>query len=125
MIRTLHPGKGINIKNGYHSYPNISPGSNGAGMIRWNSSLNCFEINDGVVWRQLTMNEPTIELSSDFQTVIEWAQAQMNKERIREERIKNNPALYKAYTAIKRAEEHFEILEKIIGEDNCVQYHPV
>ena len=125
MIKQVHSGKGINVINNYNSYPHISPGSNGAGMVRWNSNSNCFEVNDGAVWRQITMSDPTIELSSDAISAIEWAQAQMFKERMREERIKNNPALQKAYEAIQRAEANYDILDKIIGEKNSVQHHPV
>jgi len=125
MIKQIYSGKGINLINNYNSYPYISPGSNGAGMVRWNSNLNCFEVNDGAVWRHITMSDPIIELSSDVISAIEWAQAQMYKERMREERIKNNPALQKAYEAIQRAEANYDILDKIIGEKNSVQHHPV
>jgi len=125
MIKQVHPGKGINISNSYNSYPYISPGSNGAGMVRWNGSSNCFEVNDGAVWMKLQMSDPTIELSLNSIAAIEWALAQMYKERMREERIKNNPALQKAYEAIQRAEANFDILDKIIGEENSVQHHPV
>jgi hypothetical protein len=121
MIKQIHPGKGINISNSYNSHPYISPGSNGAGMLRWNSSFNCFEVNDGAVWMKLQMSEPTIELSPNSQAAIEWAQAQMFKERMREERIKNNPALQKAYDAIKRAEANFDILATIAGECDELQ----
>jgi len=125
MIKQVHSGKGINVINNYNSYPHISPGSNGAGMVRWNSNSNCFEVNDGAVWRHITMSDPTIELSPNSIAAIEWAQAQMYKERMREERIKNNPALQKAYEAIQRAEANYDILDKIIGEENSVQHHPV
>jgi len=125
MIKQVHSGKGINIINNHNSYPHISPGSNGAGMVRWNSNSNCFEVNDGAVWRHITMSDPTIELSPNSIAAIEWAQAQMYKERMREERIKNNPALQKAYEAIQRAEANYDILDKIIGEENSVQHHPV
>jgi hypothetical protein len=125
MIKQVHSGWGINVINNHNSYPYISPGSNGAGMVRWNSNSNCFEVNDGAVWMKLQMSDPTIELSPNSQAAIEWAQAQMFKERMREERIKNNPALQKAYDAIKRAEANYDILDKIIGEDNSVQHHPV
>ena len=121
MIKQVYPGKGINVSNSYTSYPHISPGSNGAGMVRWNGSSNCFEVNDGAVWMKIQMSDPTIELSPNSIAAIEWAQAQMYKERMREERIKNNPALQKAYEAIQRAEANFDILATIAGEYDELQ----
>jgi hypothetical protein len=117
MIRQIHSGKGIQVSNNHNSYPSISAGSSGAGMLRWNSNMNCIEVNDGSVWMKLQMSDPTIELSPNSLSVIEWAQAQMYKERMREERIKKNPALQKAYEAIQRAEENFDILDKIVGNE--------
>ena len=42
---------------------------------------------------------------------------QERKEKEREELIKNNPALQKAYEAIKKAEENFDIISKFVEND--------
>jgi len=117
MIRQIHSGRGIQVSNNHNSYPYVSPGSSGAGMLRWNPNMNCIEVNDGSVWMKLQMSEPTIELSPNSLAAIEWAQAQMYKEKMREERIKKNPALQKAYEAVQRAEANFDILDKIVGNE--------
>ncbi len=36
--------------------PYISPGASGAGMLRWNSGMNCMEVNDGNSWQQTKQN---------------------------------------------------------------------
>ena len=48
--------------------------------------------------------------------MLDWAREHRNKELARELKIKNNPALQKAYEAIKRAEENFDLLEAIAGD---------
>ena len=127
MIHSINAGNGLTVSNNYTNYPYISPGSQGAGMIRWNSNMNCMEVNDGAVWKQFTMSNPTVELAPDAMSAVKWAEDQMIKERTRQERIQNNPALRKAYEAIQRAEANYDILDKIIGEGerDQVQHHPV
>ena len=127
MIHSINAGNGLTVSNNYINYPYISPGSQGAGMIRWNSNMNCMEVNDGAVWKQFTMTNPTVELAPDAMAAVKWAEDQMIKERTRQERIQNNPALRKAYEAIQRAEANYDILDKIVGEGERgqVQHHPV
>ncbi len=116
MIKNLTGGFGITISGSMNSDPYISPGSVGAGMLRWNPNMNCMEVNDGNTWKQLTWNFPTIELDSNTKAIVMWAQKKMQEDTIRQQRIKDNPALQKAYEAIKRAEANFDILDKIAGE---------
>jgi hypothetical protein len=127
VIHSINAGNGLTVSNNYINYPYISPGSQGAGMIRWNSNMNCMEVNDGAVWKQFTMTNPTVELAPDAMAAVKWAEDQMIKERTRQERIQNNPALRKAYEAIQRAEANYDILDKIVGEGERgqVQHHPV
>ncbi len=116
MIKSLTGGFGISISGSMSSDPYISPGSAGAGMIRWNPNMNCMEVNDGNMWKQITWSFPTIELDSNAKSVIQWAMQKMQEDSLRQQRIRDNPALQKAYEAIKRAEANFDILDKIAGE---------
>jgi hypothetical protein len=127
VIHSINAGNGLTVSNNYTSYPYISPGSQGAGMLRWNSNTNCMEVNDGAVWKQIAMSSPTVELAPDAMSAVKWAEDQMIKERTRQERIQNNPALRKAYEAVQRAEANYDILDKIVGEGERgqVQHHPV
>lgn len=95
----------------------ISPGSVGAGMMRYNPNMNCIEVNDGSMWKQLGMSYATVELSPDAESILEWARTQRTLEMNRKTLIKNNPALQKAYEAIQRAEANFDILSKFVEND--------
>ena len=115
--------KGINSSSRYISVsggiPNntyISPGAVGCGMLRWNPNMSCLEVNDGNSWKTLEMSYATIELNHEAASLMEWARTERDKQWARESKMKNNPALKKAYEAMLRAEENYELLESIAGD---------
>lgn len=116
MIKGINTsGRYITVSGGISANPYISPGSVGAGMMRWNTNTNCIEVSDGNMWKTIDMGYPTVELTPDTESLLEWARLERTKQRVREERIQKNPALQKAYEALKRAEENFELLDSIAG----------
>ena len=118
MIKGINSsGRYITVSGGTASNPYISPGSVGAGMMRYNPNMNCIEVNDGNSWQQLGMSYATVELNPDTEALLEWARLERTKQRILAERIEQNPALKKAYEAVVRAQENFDILDKIVGDD--------
>lgn len=114
MIKSINSsGRHINVMGGQTSTPFISPGAAGAGMVRFNN--NQFEVNDGNSWVRIDAGYTTIELTPETESLLEWARQERQKQLARESKIKNNPALLKAYEAIRRAEENFDLLESIAG----------
>lgn len=115
--------KGINsssryltVTGGTPSNPYISPGSVGAGMMRYNPNMNCIEVNDGNSWKTLEMSYASVELNADAESLLQWAREQRDKQWARESKMQSNPALKRAYEAIIRAEENFDLLESIAGD---------
>ena len=122
MIKGINSsGRYITVSGGTTSNPYISPGSVGAGMMRYNPNMNCIEVNDGNSWQQLGMSYATVELSPDTEALLEWAREERNRQIQRESRIKSNPALKKAYEAILRAEENYDMLDRIVGDDVTIK----
>ena len=118
MIKGINTsGRYLTVTGGTPSNPYISPGSVGAGMMRYNPNMNCIEVNDGNMWKQLDMSYASVELNSDTEALLEWARLERTKQRILAERIEQNPALKKAYEAVVRAQENFDILDRIVGDD--------
>lgn len=117
MIKNLAGGRYITVTGATVSDPYISPGAVGSGMMRWNPNMNCMEVNDGNTWKQFTSSYPTIDLNHEAQELMDWARKEKNKQLERERRIRENPALLKAYEAIQRAEANFDILDRIVGDD--------
>lgn len=119
MIKGITGGRYVMVQGGSVSDPYISPGSAGAGMMRYNPNMNCMEVNDGNMWKQLGTSYATIALDAEAEGLLNWAKQERDKQRLREKRIQENPALKKAYEAILRAEENYDILDRLVGEDNC------
>jgi hypothetical protein len=104
--------------------PHISPGSSGAGQVRYNPSMNRLEVNDGAVWLELRNPNVELSLSTQAKKAIDWALRKMEVETERERRAQDNPALQKALEAVRRAEEQYELIDQLVGKDS-VDYHRV
>ena len=118
MIKGINSsGRYLTVTGGTPSNPYISPGSVGAGMMRYNPNMNCIEVNDGNMWKQLDMSYASVELNPDTEALLEWARLERTKQQLLEERIEQNPALKKAYEAVLRAQENFDILDTIAGNE--------
>ena len=110
--------KGVTVGAGDVSTPYINNNSSNPmqGMIRlWGTD---FQVFDGNTWIQLASSYATVSLDQDTQDLLLWARTQRQLERNRATLIENNPALEKAYKAILRAEQNFDILSKFVEEDN-------
>jgi hypothetical protein len=111
MIKNITTGTGLTINGMYTSNPYISPGSTGAGMVRWNSNMQCFEINDGSVWLQMAMAHPTIELAPHVQAVLAWAQTKMSEEAKLTELANQHPG-------IQDLKEKLDIMVALVKKEN-------
>jgi hypothetical protein len=117
MIKGIMGNKGVIVSAGDVSTPYISNNSSNPiqGMIRlWGSD---FQVFDGTAWIQLASSYATVSLDQDTQDLLQWARTQRQLEMNRATLIENNPALEKAYKAILRAEQNFDILSKFVEED--------
>jgi hypothetical protein len=63
----------------------------------------------------------TVSLEPEAHELLQWVRTQRTLELNRRTLIKNNPALEKAYEAMKRAEDNFDILATIAGEYDHVE----
>lgn len=116
MIKGLTGGSNIVINGGSVSFPYVPYNSNNPvqGMIRLNGQD--FQVFDGSAWVNLGSSYASVDLSPDVQSLLNWARQERDKQRLREKRIQENPALKKAYEAILRAEENYDILDRIVGD---------
>ncbi len=106
-------GPGIVVSNNTSSLPyvSINPSNPIIGMMRVNNSR--VEVFDGNMWIGMSTACPSVSLDQETQDLLQWARAQRTMQMNRLEAAQRNPALLKALEAVKRAEENFELLEKI------------
>ena len=108
---------GVTVSGGNTSLPYIGSNANNPiqGMIRINNTD--LEVFNGTGWQSLPSSYATVSLDQDTQDLLQWARTQRTLERNRAVLIENNPALEKAYKAILRAEQNFDILSKFVEDD--------
>jgi hypothetical protein len=116
MIKGLTGGAGI-VASGGITYPYIpmNPNNPIQGMLRLNGQdIQTF---DGSGWITVAASYANVSLDSDSLELLQWARTQRQLEMNRKTLIENNPALQKAYEAVRRAEENFEFLSKFVEDD--------
>ena len=118
MIKGLMGTCGVTVSAGNTALPYVGPNVNNpmTGMIRINNTE--LEVFNGTSWQQISSSYATVSLDQDTQDLLLWARTQRQLERNRATLIENNPALEKAYKAVLRAEQNFDILSKFVEEDN-------
>lgn len=119
MIRGINSsGRYITVNGSSSTQPYVNMSAPSAGMLRYNGLTQNTEVYDGTNWLTMNASNATIELNYDTERLLEWARTERQRQFDREQRIKENPALQKAYEAIVRAEENFNILEKFVEHDD-------
>jgi hypothetical protein len=109
MIKGISPqGKYMYVHGGNASSTYISPGAVGAGMIRWNSNTNCLEVNDGNTWKTLDMGYATVGLSSEAESLLDWAKTKMQEEQEMQTLAENHPAVKTALENLNKAQEQIK-----------------
>lgn len=109
----------LTVQNGTASnYINNYSGAQGVGNMRYNTTNQSMEVFDGNNWQVLNMGFATVDLTYETQQLLEWARTERNRQLACEAKMKSNPALQKAYEAVKRAEENFNILYKFVEHDD-------
>ena len=109
MIKGVVGSQYIQV-SGSNNSPYISPGSAGAGMIRWNPNMQQLEVNDGNTWLPLSSGFSTIDLSTDVIEIIEWCKRKLEEER----RIED---LCKRYPGLQKAKDNFEMFKKLVENE--------
>jgi len=110
MIRNISGSKYIQVSGSMSTNPYISPGASGiaVGMVRWSASMNCLEINDGNSWQQLHSAHPMIALTSDAETLLDWARAKRDEEWRIAELAAKHPTVADALGAVREAEQQLK-----------------
>lgn len=117
MIKSITGGPGVVVSGSSVSYPYVPQNSNNPiqGMIRiYGQDMQVF---DGSGWIQLSPAYPSVSLDTETLDLLQWARTQRQLDLNRKFLIENNPALQKAYEAVKRAEDNFDFLSKFVEDE--------
>jgi hypothetical protein len=93
MIRGINAGPHLTISDGYAPVPNFSPGAQSAGMVRYNTNIQCMEVYDGQGWQSIYTAFPTVELAPASREGLEWAMRKQQEERDLKAMMQRHPGL--------------------------------
>ena len=126
MIKNITcSGKYLYVSGGSNStYVNNFSGAQGIGNLRFNTANQNLEVYDGNNWITLNMAYPIIGLSSEAESILDWAQRKRHEEIERERLAHNNPVVKDLLNQIKEKEEQVKMvvtLMKSQGNEGVVQ----
>ena len=110
MIHGIIPGPGLVTTGGSSMQPYISPGSQSAGILRYNTNLKNIEVYDGVSWLALSSSHTQISLDGPTQEAVQWARRRMEQEKRLEELAKTHPSVADAIDAVRSAEQQLKTI---------------
>lgn len=120
MIKNItSSGKYLYVSGGSNStYVNNFSGAQGIGNLRFNTANQNLEVYDGNNWITLNMSYPIIGLSSEAESILDWAQRKRNEEIERERLAHNNPVVKDLLNQIKEKEEQVKMVMTLIKSHN-------
>jgi hypothetical protein len=82
--------------------PYISPGGQGAGMVRYNTNMNYIEVYDGMSWKEIS-SYANIALTGEAESLLDWARKKRDEELQFEALAREHPAINIALGNLKKA----------------------
>jgi hypothetical protein len=110
MIKGINAGPHFAISNGYSAVPSFSPGAQSAGIVRYNTNVQCLEVYDGQGWQTIGTAYPTIELAPATREGLEWAMRKHQEERNLRDMMARHPGL-------KDLHDKFEMMKILCAEE--------
>jgi hypothetical protein len=87
----------------------IIPGTNGAGVVRFNPLTSRMEVNDGTLWIEAG-TEVQIHLSSEAVNAIDWVKKKMAEEEELKRIAATNQALRSALDNVEQARRELDLI---------------
>lgn len=119
MIKGVNGGNGIQVSGGYFSWPSFyqnsaTSGNTLVGQVRYNGSGQNLEVYDGSSWLTMASAHPTVELSGEVQSILNWARTKMAEEARIQELADKHPSVADALQAVAKAEEQVCIVAALV-----------
>ena len=122
MIKGINTGMGLQVNNGYTTWPQFynsmqNTGNSLIGSVRYNGSSQNLEVYDGNSWMIMSASYPTVELAPHVQAVVAWAQTKMAEEAKLKELAAKHTTVADALEVMKRAEEQVRIVAALVDTE--------
>jgi len=104
MIKGItHAGKYLQVTGGSPISTYVPPGSQSAGMLRYNTSSCNMEVYDGSSWKELSTTYASVSMTSEAEALLDWARRKRDEEFQIEALAKEHPAINIALGNLKKA----------------------
>lgn len=122
MIRQIYSsGRYMSVIGGTGAnYVSASPNSPRTGSMWFNTSLQQIEVYDGSSWIALTSNTPTISLTSEAESLLDWAKRKKTEEEQEQSLAQSNPTIADLLEQKKSIEEKINIVKTLIKPEDKV-----
>ena len=110
MIKSItQTGRYMQISGGTMT-PYFSPGAQGAGQLRYNTTNCHLEVWDGVTWREISNNHASVGLTSEAESLLDWARDYRVKVMEQEQLMQSHPA-------VKDLKEKLDMMIVLVREE--------
>lgn len=112
MIKSISNfGKYISVFNGQPAatYINGYSGLQGVGNVRYNTTVQAFEVYDGNQWMTLSMPTAQVGLSPEAENILDWAKEKYQEEQEYQSMADKNPAVKAALKNLNKAKRQLEV----------------
>ena len=110
MSKTISGSRYVTVQDGSPAqlYINNYSGAMGVGDVRFNTSNQSLQVYDGNAWQDLQGGYPMISLSTEAESLLDWAREKRAEEYAMHEMIKTNEAVRIAYENLNKAKEQLK-----------------
>ena len=111
MIKSVNSsGRYIQTGGGIPMAPYFSPGAQGAGQMRFNTNSNNIEVWDGVTWKEISNNYASVGLTSEAESLLDWAREKRNED----QKFKS---LMQSHPGVRALKEKLDILVALVQQE--------
>lgn len=115
MIKSVNSsGRYIQTGGGIPLAPYFSPGAQGAGQLRFNTNSNNIEVWDGVTWKEISNNYASVGLTSEAESLLDWARTK------RDEDVQLK-TLMQSHPGLKDLKEKLDLMTQLVSKEQSIQ----
>jgi hypothetical protein len=115
MIKSVNSsGRYIQTGGGIPMSPYFSPGAQGAGQMRFNTNSNNIEVWDGVTWKEISNNYASVGLTSEAESLLDWAR----EKRDEDVQLKT---LMESHPGLKDLKEKLDLMTQLVSKEQATQ----
>lgn len=122
MIKGINAtGKYTQVTGGSSStYINNFSSAQGVGNVRYNTSNQNMEVFDGNNWVMLNMSYASVGLTSEAESLLEWARKKRAEEIERDLLAHTNPTIKDLIKQIEEKEQQILVVQNLLREESKI-----